>query len=257
MFVDTVCRFVKGKVDPKKALEQIIGEKSETASEGLDGLYQRAIELVVDKEDLAVFRSVVGAILAIASHRPLGDNTLTALLKHEPYKHEPYVVVGIVNKLGSLLDREEDGGGIRVRHLSITEFLTQRTTHPDFRIDLNTTNAELGTSCLLVMLKDLRFNICQLETSSQLNSQVKDLESRITQYLPDALQYSCVHWSNHVCSGGDPSNNIKSLLVQFLAGEKVLYWLEVLSLLGKVPTALASLQQLKVWLKVRNIIFNL
>lgn len=247
MFVDTVHRFVKGKADPDQALRQIIGKGSETASQGLNELYQRAIELAIDKEELGVFRTVVGAIIAVTNHRPLSDATLAILLGCKPH-----VVTNIVNKLSSLLDRNGAGGGIRVRHLSITEFLTKESTGPDFRIDLQETNAKLGTACLTTMLKELKFNICQLETSSLFNREIKDLDSRIDRWISDGLQYSCVHWSNHVCSGSGLSSKVKRILVRLLGRVKVLHWIEVLSLLGKVPVALSSLEQLKGRLKVRK-----
>jgi hypothetical protein len=39
-------------------------------------------------------------------------------------------------------------------------------------------------------------------------------------------------------------------LMALFGCEKVLYWMEVMSLLGRIPSAISSLRQLRTWTKV-------
>jgi len=101
------------------------------------------------------------------------------------------------------------------------------------------------------MTTALKFNICELESSYLSNVEVRDLEERISQKIPGALQYSCIHWSRHLCSDWDPTCvDIEEALDKFLKGEWPLYWLEVLSVMEKVPAGIRTLRQVKACPKV-------
>ncbi|KIM29777.1 hypothetical protein M408DRAFT_43330, partial [Serendipita vermifera MAFF 305830] len=148
--------------------------------------------------------------------------------------------------LSSLLYRDPTlYGGIRARHISILEYFTGSSCPLDFRVDLKQANTELGTYCLQTMITKLRFNICKLETSYRANSEIEDLSERVQKHIPNILQYSCLHWSNHLCSSVDQaSKEICEYLDTFLRGERVLYWLEVLSVMGRVPQAISALRKI-------------
>jgi hypothetical protein len=101
------------------------------------------------------------------------------------------------------------------------------------------------------MKKKLEFNICELETSCVFNSDIQDLKDRVERKIPDDLQYSCQHWSNHLCYDIDPVNvEITRLLDDFFTESQPLYWLEMLSLMGKVPTAVSALRLMRAGFKV-------
>ncbi|KAH7308261.1 hypothetical protein B0J17DRAFT_587680, partial [Rhizoctonia solani] len=51
--------------------------------------------------------------------------------------------------------------------------------------------------CLRVMQRKLRFNICNLENSHLLNSQVPNLKFRVDSYIGPVLKYACTHWIDH------------------------------------------------------------
>lgn len=50
--------------------------------------------------------------------------------------------------------------------------------------------------CLQIVLDELKFNICHLETSYYANGDVLDLSYRIDRDIPQHLQYSCLYWFN-------------------------------------------------------------
>ncbi|KIM24838.1 hypothetical protein M408DRAFT_331512 [Serendipita vermifera MAFF 305830] len=241
IYVETIIRLLKASKDPNKSLNRVLNGKQEDASAGLHNLYSTAIALCIGQE-AETFRLIARTILAVAKYRPLSDDTLALLIGEESH-----VVKTWVNDLGSLLYRDEtQNGGIRVRHLSIFEFLTESSCPPAFQVNLKQANEELSVYCLRTMTKELRFNICSLETSYLANSEINDLSERVKQRISDALQYSCLHWSDHLCSGPEPAKeDVSVLLDAFFTGEKPLYWLEALSLMGKTHLAASSLRQVK------------
>ena len=174
------------------------------------------------------------------------DKTLASLIGLEPG-----VISSWVDRLSSLLYRDpSENGGIRARHLSVIEFLTGPACPLEFRVDLQEADAQVGYRCLITMTKELKFNICELETSCALNADIQNLDDRVQEKISDALQYSCMHWSSHLCSGSSPAGEVSELLSTFLTGVQLLYWLEVLSVTGKVPVAISSLRLMKACFKV-------
>ena len=194
------------------------------------------------------FQRVIGVLLATAPHRQLCEETIAGLAG---------VRLNIVQKwvddLGSLLYRDEGaGGGIRVRHLSISDFFV--SDHCDYRVNLQDAHVELGTSCLKTMVDQLRFNICKLEDSRLANGEVKDLQTRIKQNISDPLQYSSLFWSNHLCFTPDNGDQrVWESLKVFFEGLYPLFWIEVLSIMGMVPVGAPSLRRVVSWVKVSTL----
>jgi hypothetical protein len=240
IFVETLYQFLDDP-DPEPLLTQVLGGTLGEANTELHKLYSTAIETRIgrNKEDFCIF---VQALVAVASHRSLSDKTLASLIGLEPR-----IISSWVNGLSSLLYRDvSENGGIRARHLSVIEFLTGPTCPPEFRVELQQANKQLARRCLITMMKHLQFNICELETSCLPNTDIPDLNDRVQRRIPGALQYSCLHWADHLCYDAEPgSTEITRLLGHFFATPQLLYWLEVLSLMGKVPLAISALSLLQ------------
>jgi len=157
-----------------------------------------------------------------------------------------------VDALSSLLYRDEAANrGIRVRHLSVCDFfLSDRCS---YQVNVRDADVQLGIACLRVMTTQLRFNICKLEDSRLANSDIRDLPSRVKQNISDSLQYSCLHWLDHLCF--PPANRDRHMLVlgslkEFFEGLYPLFWVEVLSIMGMVPIGVLSLRRLLSWVRV-------
>src|SRR5258706_10472774 len=133
---------------------------------------------------------MIGVLLTTAPYRPLCEETIAELAGVKPN-----LVKKWVNDLSSLLYRDEaTNGGVRVRHLSVSEFfLSDRC---DYQVILRDANVRLGIACFKTMVKQLRFNICKLEDSRLANADIIDLPTRIKENISDALQYSSMYWSN-------------------------------------------------------------
>jgi NACHT domain len=245
MFVDTLSRLVDAP-EPETILAQVLSGRSQGANNPLHDLYSMAITSRISKPTQA-FYSILRAIIAVSVNRPLCDKTLAELIDLEPQ-----VVREWVDELSSLLYRDDsEKGGIRVRHLSILEFLSGPNCPTEFQVDLKLANSELAACCLRNMGRQLEFNICELETSYLRNSEIQDLDDRVERKIPVTLQYSCMHWCGHLCYDDDPvSEHITRLLDDFFAESQLLYWLEVLSLMGKVRLLILALDLTRGCIKV-------
>jgi len=195
----------------------------------------------------AEFRQMIGVLLTATPYRTLSEDSIAELAGVMPN-----LVKKWVNDLSSLLYRDEAAnGGIRVRHLSISEFFV--SDHCAYKVNIEDANTQLGSACLKTMMEQLRFNICKLDDSRLANADINDLPSRITAHISDALQYSSLYWSNHLCftpDNGDPC--VWGKLKEFFEGLYGLFWVEVLSIIGMVPICAPSLRRVISWAKVSS-----
>jgi len=195
----------------------------------------------------AEFRQVIGVLLTATPYRTLNDDSIAELAGVMPD-----LVKKWVNDLSSLLYRDEGAnGGVRVRHLSISEFFV--SDHCAYQVNIEDANTQLGSACLKTMMEQLRFNICNLDDSRLANADINDLPSRIKENISDALQYSSLYWSNHLCftpDNGDPC--VWGKLKEFFEGLYGLFWVEVLSIMGMVPIGAPSLRRVISWAKVSS-----
>jgi hypothetical protein len=139
---------------------------------------------------------------------------------------------------------EDDDHVIRLLHPSFFDFLTNRDRclNPKLVVDTTVQHTLLAHACLGAM-KDLRRNICKIESPTMLNSEVDDLPARIRQYILPHLQYACRHWASHL-TNAMISGLLLDLLSEFCS-EGLLRWVEVCSLLGNLRNTLLSLDALQ------------
>ena len=238
IFIDTIALVLEQCEEPTESLRAALQASSGTGLTALYKLYSCILmaRVVHSKTE---FRRMVG-VLTAASYRPLCEETIAELAGVRPD-----LVKMWVECLGSLLYRDERAnGGIRVRHVSISDFFFSDECHGDYQVNLRDANVELGISCLKKMVEQLRFNICKLEDSRLANADVHDLPSRIKENMSDALQYSVLYWSDHLCISPDNSDQrVWEGLRKFFEGPYALFWIEALSIMGMVPIGVPSLRR--------------
>jgi hypothetical protein len=244
------------KETPDTRLQQILGGKGignvgtlgGTETGNMGGLYSQIIGALFDEkaeEKLRYFRSVVGIV--IVANAPLTVDSVAQLLR---LKKD--MVVHICRGLQSVM---EYTGDLRFKHQSFVDFLLDPVAcPPEFQVNLQQANADLSIHCLMTMNSELKFNICKIESSYFSNAEIQDLEVRIGEHISGALQYSCLHWHSHLCSDWDPTSVdiLTPLLNKFLKGVRPLYWMEVLSVMGKIPIGIIALRQVEACSSVRT-----
>ena len=240
ILIETLALALEHSDEPTKLLGAALQDSSSSGLRSLYGLYSTIIRARRVQRN-AEFRRVIGVLLTTTPYRLLCEEAIADLAGVRPD-----VVKMWVEDLGSMFYRDEGAsGGVRVRHLSISDFFVSRDCHDDYRVNLQETHMALGIACLETMVEHLRFNICGLEDSRLANSDVKDLPSRIEENISDALQYSSLYWSNHLCSTPDTSGRrMLNKLREFFGGPYALFWVEVLSIMGMLRIGVPSLREL-------------
>ena len=232
IFVKTLVLVLERCEDPERFLKAALQDSAETGLESLYRLYSSILKAQIVHESIE-FQRMIGVLLTSSPHRALCDETIAELAGVKPN-----LVKTWVDALSSLLYRDEAANrGIRVRHCSIYDFFV--SDHCHYQVNIRDAGVQLGIACLGVMTTQLRFNICKLEDSRLPNADIRDLSSRVKENISDPLQYGCLHWSNHLSF---PSENrdqcalVLRGLKKFFEGLYPLFWMEVLSIMGMVPS---------------------
>ncbi|KAI9775502.1 MAG: hypothetical protein M1839_001043 [Geoglossum umbratile] len=174
----------------------------------------------------AISREALGAIVILFS--PLPAHSLARLLYMPKQK-----VGAMLGGLHSILDIPKDPTQpVRLHHPSLRDFLLdkQRCRDERFRVDKKKAHEALAKSCLRLMSKSLKRDICDLHTPGTLTSEVDSC--RVEQCLPADLQYACRYWVQHLQQAQiDLSSH--GQVYEFFQ-KHFLHWLEALSLIGKI-----------------------
>jgi RecA/RadA recombinase len=246
IFIKTLVLALEHCEDPTEFLK-VTSEDS--AGAGLKTLYRLYSSILKSRivHSYTEFQRVIGVLLTVAPYRALCEETIAELAAVKPN-----LVKMWIDDLSSLLYRDEGtNAAIRVRHLSISDFLVSHACPCNYRINPGDANGQLGIACLKTMVSQLRFNICGLEDSRLANADIEDLLSRITENISDSLQYSSLYWSNHLCfTPDDGDRQVWKELKEFFEGLCPLFWIEVLSIMGMVPMGAPSIRRLISWAKV-------
>ena len=243
IYIKTLVHALERDDDPEESLKEALQDSAETGLESLYTLYSNILKAqIVHKK--AEFQRMLGVLLASSPYRALCDETIAELAGVKPN-----LVKKWVDALSSLLYRDEaTNRGIRVRHLSVYDFFV--SDRCDYQVSLRDADVRLGIACLEVMTTQLRFNICNLEDSRIANADIQDLPSRVKQNISDALQYSCIHWLNHLSFPPADRGQCVLALRRFFEGLYPLFWIEVLSIMGMVPIGVPSLRKMLSWVRV-------
>ena len=247
IWADTVVKFL-GQGFPNEQLDLILGGTFRDEEGGIDELYRQILDLSFKNckgRVLDVFKGVVGAI-ALAK-TPLRRTNLKHFLKKA---EDESAIDFTLGKLSSVITISSPGGRIYISHLSFAEFICDpNRCDGTFVIDHRSQSQIMALSCFRVMNAELRFNICDIETSHLRNDNL-DLAPRIEKFIPDYLSYSCLFGAEHIQSSAfDPEllREINTFLYT-----QLLFWLEVLSLIKEIKTASRALLLIGEWSKVSH-----
>ena len=240
---------------PKRRLDVILSLPECTAPEGtthfkpettLDSLYASILQTAFSKEDPEVdakVRSTIGAVVLLVN--PLPPLEVAKLIDLDAEE-----VILFLTLVQSLLTLDEDfNQPVKSFHKSFPDFITDPSRCLDTRFYISPGNLhlELAINCLRTMNDGLKQNLLSFPDYA-LNSDVKDLRTRIKDRISVALEYACKFWHSHLTrTVGDVAGIISGL--RFFLEEKFLAWLEVVSVLGVVRGAVIALGNLIPWLQ--------
>ena len=237
--------------DPEEQLDRLLKSSESSSREGRielkEGMSLNALYMTIlreafgrdDPEDDPTTRSVLGAVALAAN--PLSPSSIATLLG--------FRIKSVSLRLSSvqslLILQENLNHPVRPFHKSFPDFIVDptRCTDQRFCVFPPDHHSELLIGCLELMNRRLEKNMCKL-SDGVANSAVDDLRERVERCIDHGLRYACQSWHKHLVDLRTvPSHapKITSILHRFLE-EKVLFWLEVLSVLGTVRDAVDALE---------------
>ncbi|KIM24767.1 hypothetical protein M408DRAFT_45879, partial [Serendipita vermifera MAFF 305830] len=242
IWIKTVANLIK-RGAPRRTLRQILSHDTE----GMSGLYTWILHASFPdsiEEDTKDFRAVLGAVIFMKE--PFDNANLARFLSID----EPTMEY-IFTELQSVLDC---GTTVRIYHRSFVDFLLDSNDCPAFfLINKEYETSNLALCCLYTMETHLKFNICELESSSVRNEDVPNLALRIDKCIPPYLSYSSRYWASHLAETA-PCRGINNSLQCFM-DDLFLAWLEVLSLTKQMDIVSSMLQCLVDWLRVSLLLY--
>ena len=252
IYASTVVKFVTSKNHtPTEQLDRIVSLPHNTTHEGrtgIDLLYTQVLEQAVDDTDAdseevySHFRTVVGAVLLLFN--PLSMTALSDLLRVS-------TISTTLRPLHSLLlvpESTEDP--IRPFHKSFPDFLMDpvRCKHEQLFVEPAVHHTEILLSCLNLMEKRLKRNICNLEDYVIL-SEVEDLATHQKLHIGGALEYACQFWSKHLLRVPISSPHAKEVqkAIDKFFRTHLLYWIEVLVIVGNLDVGVYAMNDVEQW----------
>jgi hypothetical protein len=242
IFAETVIRYVRGYHDPVKCLTDLLKENRSTSLQGMQQVYLPILRKVYRDVEarakvITMFKTIVGAIVLVQN--PLSIPSLGWLLNIEP---------GVIHKflkpLRSVLRIPDDSGSpVSILHESFKDFLLDQ--EHEFRIDNRLTNGALLEHCLRIMNDRLRQDICG---TKEPRSNRDDCQN-VGAHIAPELAYACQYWTSHFGGISELSDAHTDHVYSFLQ-HKLLHWLEALSWLNCISSAIAQLTKLKSHIEV-------
>ena len=263
IYASTAIKFVASEHHPPdERLALIISLPQDTSHEGrlgVDLLYTQVLEQAfhdVDQDFYSGFKSVLGTVLLVSN--PLSINSLTHLLGGCSTPSRVYSTLRTLHSLLLVPDNMEDP--VRIFHKSFPDFLMDsgRCTDHRFFIDPSIYHREIMLSCLNVMKRELKKNICRLDDYVFL-SEVDNLPACRTAYIGDVLGYACHFWTNHLMGTASSSLDIEEVykaIDEFFMFH-LLLWIEVLSLMGNLGVGVHALNDIQQWYALVSCVCNI
>jgi hypothetical protein len=202
-------------------------------------------------------------------HRQVLEIVASLVLVKEPLPTE--VIARLVDKPQTLLDclepllRDQHHGTVALLHPSFVDFvmdpkrctnLSYPTDNPSvagvsFLVLPEEHHRRLACQCLAIMNTHLQRNIGRLEKPWIPNVEIIDLSKTLDSCASIELQYACKFWAFHLSKPGEPESTLLDELDKFCRGH-LLHWLELLSLMGALPTVENYLPDALDWCQVRS-----
>jgi len=213
----------------------------------LYSLYSTIIEASfghdLEEEEVRAVISVMGAM--IFAKQPLDDSTLIMLPKVK-VPGSDVDRLGLIRKgLVSVIDI---GPILRFHHRSFEDFLLSPSflqDHPGLSAIQDRVHQEhqLTVLCLRTLVSSkLHFNMCSLESSFVKNV---DIQAKAKFTISPFISYSCRYWADHLIYALSDKTLMDA--VKFVMYEKLLFWMEVMSLLGKAYEVASILKRALAW----------
>lgn len=227
-------------------LSKDTGGRATKKDREIDHLYMTILNEVLKAEQLEqsevdVIKSLLWAVTTVRV--PVTITTLAGLLAVDTK-----AVSVALEPLRSVLNLIAGSNIVSPLHASFPEFILSPERSRQWSCGGEEYHQVMAIRCFDVMQDQLRFNICNLETSLRLDIEVPGLQNRVANAISPELFYACQYWSEHLRRSAI-CGTLLSCLNSFLL-ERLLFWMEVLNLKGEIRSGKAVLSEAEGWLSV-------
>ncbi|KIJ51754.1 hypothetical protein M422DRAFT_244095 [Sphaerobolus stellatus SS14] len=256
-----------------------LGQFKNNNNLNLDRLYAQILYSIFDnctQKEKKQYEMILGSLIFAKS--PLSINILEVIFDNPESKITSEVISTALDKFSPLLlslDLNDGDAPLHLCHLSLQDFFQEdpqegsyyRTTKnknmkrfhiafeayskhlplaPQLDICHITSTESVAHICLGLlryMNKELHFNMGQLESSYFSNKDITDLSQRLDGLISKSLRFSCQWWHEHLPENVDTSSDMElHEEVDTFLKNKLLFWVEVMSLIEQVPAAAGAMQ---------------
>jgi len=225
----------------------------------VDGLYERILGVALRDAGVRATRlRILHTIICVESR--IGVSVLADLMKTDQD-----TVKRVVESLHAVLYVSSKDGCVYWYHASFPDFLFSQArarisislhqNHPPHKFDVfcdaPAHHGVLAQRCFGVMQESLHFNMCNLPSSYVFDSEVPGLNASIDKTITPTLRYVSRHWARHLLWALPVKNDADELfcgLKNFLCN-KLLFWMEVMNLLGAKFECSSLLKDAELWLE--------
>ncbi|KLO04488.1 hypothetical protein SCHPADRAFT_1003285 [Schizopora paradoxa] len=250
------------QLDPTGCLENIVDGDSTGSTEDVDVLYAKVLKETLGQlreKEREICRAILSAI--VLAREPLQRRFLEALPLNLNPEQVNQTTEMLFENLRSIITVDENLR-VRIPHKSFTDFFLDKDRcskameHLDLPVEERCTylirekdaSAHLAIACLTWVKENLAFNAYRIPTSHSLNENPQQLE---VECMDLALVYACRYWGEHLgqANRGDGFRARAQPLLRTFFHQKVLFWLEILSLEKAITSAEKSLMAAKEFLQ--------
>ncbi|CUA69306.1 Protein translocase subunit SecA [Shewanella loihica PV-4] [Rhizoctonia solani] len=234
IYAATAVRYIRpgGKaVNSRQRLKTIleVNNKPSKSMSGIDMLYSAILSAAIDDDELEPKeQESIKTVLwtAICACEPVLIDTLAALCELE----ETDLAIDALQPLRSVLHVSDHNNLVTTLHASFPDFMFSHERSKQFFCNRPSHDGFLARRCLAIMKSQLRFNICQIESSFLVDDEIDDLEERVEQNISQELFYASRFWVDHLTQGEVSGSGAEMEMVHEFLSRRLLFWMEVLNL---------------------------
>ncbi|CAE6479318.1 unnamed protein product, partial [Rhizoctonia solani] len=251
IYAATLIRYIrlgKRSANPHKRLKSALAmiSKLNSVHVEIDTLYLSILESSLDEEGLDAEEAEDAWLVlrtVLCAQEPIIITTLSALCGLDDTERVSFAL----QSLRSVIHFSESSGLISTLHASFPDFMFDKERSGRFFCNITHQNQLLAQHCFEIMKTQLKFNICDLQSSFVPDHLVDDIESRIRRSISPELYYACRYWGEHLHHTFQ-SAKLQAMLAELLSN-KLLFWMEVMNLNQVMPMGSEILLKAMMWLQ--------
>ncbi|KAI1659762.1 WD40 repeat-like protein, partial [Daldinia decipiens] len=255
IYAATACRFLSVN-DPDIAegrLRNLLegNPNKESPESNLDSIYCAVLDSYTrgwseaEKQGEFLLKEILRLIVTLSRPLPI-DSLAEFTMSKKPVSR----IEECLQSIRSIVDiPKKHELPISLVHLSFREFLLdkQRCERTGFFVEPSTVHFHLFERCLEIMSQHLHMDMCDLRKPGILSIEIPP--DSVQKSIKPHLQYACKYWVNHLLQIGETQLPEDVLVddgrIHKFLEKHILNWLETLTLIGEVRSAIHTINHLK------------